>query len=60
MPDEAREQALARYEGSFSELAKLALERFARTTLDPIVCFESAMEMMRLRDRLLKERGRKL
>jgi hypothetical protein len=57
--DEERIAALAAYEGSFSEMEKLALETLARTARDPLFCFELSMSMMRLRQRL-NEARRKL
>ena len=46
--DEERITAIASYEGSFSEMQKLALETVARTARDPLFCFELAISMMRL------------
>jgi hypothetical protein len=51
--------AIAAYEGSFSEMEKLALETLARTARDPLFCFELSMSMMRLRQKV-NEARRKL
>ena len=53
-----RVNALASYEGSFSEMEKLALETLARTARSPLECFELAMSMMRLRGRLHEIRSK--
>lgn len=50
--DEERIGAIVAYEGSFSEMEKLALETLARTARDPLFCFELSMSMMRLRAKL--------
>jgi hypothetical protein len=47
---------IANYEGGFSELEKLALERFARTTMTPIDAFYAAFGMMELRTRINAKR----
>ena len=55
--DDQRIDAIAKYEGGFSEMEKLALETLARTARDPLFCFELSMEMMRLRSKLNRMRS---
>jgi hypothetical protein len=56
--DDDRIAALASYEGSFSEMEKLALETMARTARPALDAFELSMSMMRLRARLRAERAK--
>jgi hypothetical protein len=56
---ERRISDILRFEGGMNDLVKLSLERFARTTLPPLVCVETAKEMMELKNLLLSERTRK-
>jgi hypothetical protein len=56
--DDDRIAALAAYEGSFSEMEKLALETMARTARPPLEAFELSMAMMRLRKRIHDERSK--
>jgi hypothetical protein len=55
--DDDRIASLAAYEGSFSEMEKLALETMARTGRAPLEAFELSMAMMRLRKRIHEERS---
>ena len=55
--DDERAATIAAYEGSFSEMEKLALETLARTARDPLFCFELSMAMMRLRAKVNRIRN---
>jgi cell division protein FtsL len=58
LSEQERIEVLARYEGSFSELEKLALETMARTARPPLEAFELSMKMMRLRAKIHELRSK--
>lgn len=51
-PDDDRIAEIVNYEGSFSEMEKLAIETMARTARPALFCFQLSMSMMRIRTKL--------